>query len=315
MLLFRRLFVHSIALCSLMLVPSVALAEGSLVLQLIGKAKSVALPDTPKLSAREQEQHGKPLPDGRVSSRNDGDIRAAWLSKPTDRYGHGVLGDAIEAGAVTVKQANGQLRSFTLPAESVFEDLEPRLADLDGDGRIEVIVVRAYLAKGGAMAVLGLRDDKLVLLAEIPAIGIPNRWLNPSILLDDPQSGKIHVGLVRTPHIGGQLQIWRLSDQRLQMIKAANGFSNHTIGSRALGLSAVLTKGTKRRILIPDAAQSSLLLLDGETLSPLARVPLPARPSQDFVGQRSSNGTQSVEITLRNGKRYLLKDPTGIWFD
>ncbi|MEC9368067.1 MAG: hypothetical protein VX871_05180, partial [Pseudomonadota bacterium] len=51
------------------------------------------------------------LPDGRLASGRL-DIRAAWYAKPTNRYGHGVLGDAIEAEALVVE--NEHKKRFTL---------------------------------------------------------------------------------------------------------------------------------------------------------------------------------------------------------
>ncbi|WP_319530115.1 hypothetical protein [uncultured Cohaesibacter sp.] len=234
---------------------------------------------------------------------------------PTHRYKHGVLGDRIEAGAITIRKSDGSLSSFVLTRESVFEDLTPRLADLDRDGRTEVIVVRSYLKHGGTVSVLGLRMDELDLLAELPPIGQPNRWLNPSIIADLDGSGRPVIGLVRTPHIGGQLQIWRFAKGRLEPVLSATGFSNHSIGNRALGLTAVLSSGEERRIIIPDATQANLLVLDAISLSRLASIPLPARPIRDFVVQRDSAGHQWVEIGFEDGITYKLSDPSGRLFD
>ncbi len=259
--------------------------------------------------------HGSPLPDARPAMADKGDIRTVWLTQPTDRYAHGVLGDAIEAGGVAVMLADGSTTSFSLPDDSVFEDLTPRLADLDGDGRNEIVLVRSYQNAGGALAVLGIKDGTLQILAEAPAIGRTNRWLNPSLVGSFDQSDKMTIGLVQTPHIGGQLQLWRYDNGRLKLLRKANGFSNHSIGSRALGLSALLSKGDHRRILIPDATQGNLLVLDAENLKPLGRIALPARPVADFAVSANQDGRQSVLLSLRNGKHYLLTDNAGHLFD
>lgn len=258
---------------------------------------------------------GKALADATVANADKGDIRAAWLTAPTTRYGHGVLGDAVEAGGVAVQLQNGAYRHFTLPNDSVFEDLVPRLGDLDGDGRNEVVLVRAYLTAGAALSVFGMRGDKLELLAESLAIGTANRWLNPSILADLDGSGRLSIGLVRTPHIGGQLQIWQFDGNQLTQKAKANGFSNHSIGSRSLGLSAVLEHKGHKRILLPDARQGALLVLDGRTLSVLARLALPARPVTDFVRVTGADGDQSVLMGLSNGRFYELSNPKGDLFD
>ncbi|PLW78418.1 FG-GAP repeat domain-containing protein [Cohaesibacter celericrescens] len=281
----------------------------------IGGLPSDPIPDQPILSPAETAEHGIPLHDGYVTTLPHGDIRQAWLSQPTKRYGHGILGDSIEAAALTVRLANRQLVSFVLPEDSVFEDIKPRLGDLDGDGKTEVILVRSYLMKGASVAVLGLKNGRLGLLAQTPAIGTANRWLNPSILSDLDNSGLLTIGLVRTPHIGGQLQLWQYENGALKQLKQADGFSNHSIGSRALGLSAILNKGNMKRILIPDATQSRLILLESDTLTPLTSIALPARPVQDFVVNRLANGHQNISIALNDGTLYRLEDTTGRYFD
>ena len=67
-----------------------------------------------------------------------------------------------------------------LSANSVFEDRKPRLADLDGDGTDEIIVVRSYLDRGAALSIVKLKAEGLEIVAETPAIGRANRWLNPA---------------------------------------------------------------------------------------------------------------------------------------
>ncbi len=78
------------------------------------------------------------LPDGEVT-RSGGMV--AYLVDPTTRYGHGVLGDAIEAGGFVVERDRQRLL-FRLGPDAVFEDRRVRLADLDGDGQPEAILVR-----------------------------------------------------------------------------------------------------------------------------------------------------------------------------
>ncbi|MGB0630939.1 MAG: hypothetical protein ACPGRZ_09605, partial [Alphaproteobacteria bacterium] len=79
---------------------------------------------------------GNALPDGLVAVSSRGDIAAAWYTEPTTRYGHAVLGDAIEAGGLRIRTRDGDVLDYALPQTEVFEDRAPRLADLDaGRGR------------------------------------------------------------------------------------------------------------------------------------------------------------------------------------
>lgn len=179
------------------------------------------------------------LPDGIVIA-GQRDVAFAWLTGPTERYRHGVLGDAIEASGLAVEMADGRRLDFALDAGSVFEDRYPRLHDLDGDGHDEILVVRSYLDRGAALAVLGIEDGRLALKAETPAIGTANRWLNPVGAADFDGDGATEIALVQTPHIGGTLRLYRWQDGRLTDVHRAEGFSNHAIGTRELGLSAVI---------------------------------------------------------------------------
>ncbi len=192
------------------------------------------------------------LPDVEVASgRND--VRRAWLALPTERYAHGALGDAIEAGELRVETADGRVLGFKLDEDSVFEDRYPRIVDLDGDGRDEIVVVRSYLQRGAATAVFGLREDSVVLLAESEPIGAPNRWLNPAGFPDLDGDGRLEVAVVTTPHIGGTLRIYRFTGTSLEPAYAQEGFSNHVLGSRELALATVtdLDRDGRHELILP----------------------------------------------------------------
>ena len=52
------------------------------------------------------------LPDGKIATgQKNGTIQKAWYSHPTKRYGHGILGDNIEAGGLVAVTKNGSSRS------------------------------------------------------------------------------------------------------------------------------------------------------------------------------------------------------------
>lgn len=188
------------------------------------------------------------------------DIGAAWFASPTTRYGHGVLGDGIEAGALKIDTAAGKVLSYTLADMSVFEDLAPRLADLDGDGRDEVIVVRSYPEAGSAVALFGVREGRLIRLAESSPVGTANRWLNPVGAGDFDGDGRMEVAVVRTPHIGGTLILYRWEGDRLTEFARKEGFSSHAKGSTVLGMSAILDidGDGSEEIVLPDQSRTRL---------------------------------------------------------
>ena len=224
-------------------------------------------------------------PDARVTvgARN---IREAWLTRPTRRYDHAVLGDDIEAGGLAVSDAGGRRVETILPEEEVFEDRMARLLDLDGDGRDEIIVVHTYRDRGAALAIYGLfgkrETERLVRLAESTPIGEPYRWLNPAAAGDFDGDGRLEIAWVETPHMGGVLKVGRLEGtgekRRLAMLAQARGFSNHEKGSRILqqAVSFDWDGDGRADIILPDAARKAMVAVryaDGR-LETVARLPI-----------------------------------------
>ncbi len=155
-------------------------------------------------------------------------ISAARYTEPTTRYAHGVLGDAIEHGALELTLHDGSRRVIRLPQERVFEDTEPRLADVDGDGRPEVIVVEAHLDQGARLSVYTAQG----LLAATPYIGTANRWLAPVAAADLDGDGAVELAYIDRPHLARTLRIWRFTGGALREIAALDGLTNHRIGER-----------------------------------------------------------------------------------
>ncbi len=245
------------------------------------------------------------LPDG-DTGRGVNDVAAAWLIEPTRRYDHGVLGDAIEAGGLRVRLRGGAEFDVRLPADSVFEDLRPRVVDLDGDGRDEILVVRSYLEAGAALAVYGVRDGKLVQLAQTDPIGSAYRWLNPAGVGDFDGDGGLEIAYVETPHIGGILHVLSFRDGRLRREGRRHGFSNHAMGSRALGLSAVLDLDGDgaEELILPAAGRRKLMIVSfaGGVYRELGEIAHRAAIVTDFqVRDRDGNGRPDIAYGLADG--------------
>ena len=206
-----------------------------------------------------------PLPDGQFSEGATGsDIRFAWYGGPTGRYAHGVLGDRIEAGALVVDGGAGSPRTVRLPETDVFEDLTPRVVDLDGDGVNEIVTIRSSVSEGGSIAVYQLRGDGLELLGRTPSIGQPNRWMNVAAIEDFDGDGVLDLAIVETPHIGGILKLWsggEMLQGRATLLARQSGVSNHAIGSRELDLSEPVRRDGELLLAIPDVGRDRLRLL------------------------------------------------------
>lgn len=207
------------------------------------------------------------------------DIARAWLADSTGRYPHGVLGDRLEAGTLVAETRNGLQLRFALPEHRVFEDLEVRLVDLDGDGRDEMLVVESDAELGAALAIFGIVDGRIERLTATAFIGQRNRWLNPLGVGDFDGDGQLDVALVATPHIGGILRLYRFEARRPALFAEYRGVSTHAIGMAELGLGSVVRGAPRDRILIPEQALNAFRLLEWtpEGWQVLARTVVPGR--------------------------------------
>ena len=176
------------------------------------------------------------IPQGRVAA-GDGAVATAWLTGPTDRYRHAVLGDPIEATALQVAFSNGREAEYRLPDESVFEDLEPRVVNVDG--MESILVVRSYPHAGAALALFGIVGSAIQPLAESRPIGQAFRWQNPVGAADFDGDGATEIASVVTPHLSGTLTLFRRLGSILEPVAAVPGYANHFIGSTVLAMHAV----------------------------------------------------------------------------
>ena len=243
------------------------------------------------------------LPDGSFAIYKPGadDAVAAWYGTPTRRYRHAILGDDIEAGSLHVALRDGRTFELHLPESEVFEDRTPRITDLDGDGRFEVITIRSFAHAGGSVSIYGLRGGKLVELAATEPIGRANRWLNIAGIADYAGRGKPQIAYVETPHIGGTLFFVEWRGNALVPIASLAGFSNHRIGAREQDLSADIDFDSDGRpdIAVPSNDRRTLRVVgikDGRATE-LHQVRFPAA-----VKSRKPSVGACVEMTLTNGK-------------
>lgn len=158
-------------------------------------------------------------------------VVAARFAEPTTRYDHGVLGDAVEWGALTITVRDGtssREHTIRLPKSRVFEDVAPRLVDLDRDGSPEVLVVETDLARGARLS--AWQPGAAAPFAATPFIGQRHRWLAPLGGADLDGDGFVEVAYVDRPHLAKVLRVWRYRDGAFREVAAAEGLTNHRIG-------------------------------------------------------------------------------------
>lgn len=238
------------------------------------------------------------LPDARpvlvdLDDRGDGG-HIAVLAGPDDRrYRHGVLGDAVEATRVLWLERHGlqALRSFTLAAPHVFEDIELRPVRVpDARGKMGLLTVRSG-PEGGQLALLTAdpqQPERLRLAALGDAVGGFHRWLAPT-------TQGSHLVAVHTPHIGGVLHVYRLVDQRLTRRFLMPDVSTHAIGSRETDLAVWLQDG----LVLPSQDGRQLLMLDPSAdWAERATVALPGR----VVMTTAIDEGSGVAVLLADGR-------------
>jgi len=244
------------------------------------------------------------LPDARplqvdLDGRGDGGHIAVLAGPDASRYDHGVLGDGIEATRLLWLERHGLavMRSLSLPAPHVLEDIAPRPVALPGaPKRFGLLTVRAG-PDGGQLALVTAdpaRQNGLHVAAIGGTVGGFHRWLAPTT--DGRQMLAVH-----TPHIGGVLHVYQQEGQHLTRRRLLDDVSTHRIGSRELDLSVWL-----RGLLVLPSQDGRRL----RVLNPAAdwaeqhSVPLPAR-----TGMATALADRSAMAVMTEDGRILVVGP------
>lgn len=191
-----------------------------------------------------------PLPEQAISVNLDRTVYAQY-ARPTEKYGHGILGDKIEAEQLVVV-VDSVFYVHSLQSEYVFEDIRPRLYDVDGDNQLEFITIRTQVSKGAGIVMYKIIDEELVEYAHVEEIGARNRWLNIVAIEDLDDDGSIEIAWIQTPHIGGILKVAKVNAGLLTVLSEKSEYSNHAIGERNLCLSVLTEESNGKVIYIPN---------------------------------------------------------------
>jgi len=181
----------------------------------------------------------------------------ARFSDPTDRYPHNVLGDLRGFGALEATVAGGTTLRLVLPATRVFEDIAPRLWDIDGDGVPEIVAVESDQRLGARLTAWSVRRDQdgaydLLLRAAGDFIGTRFRWLAPAAIADFTGNGRPDIAYVEMPHLAQRLVLVGLQGERFVPLARTGGISNHRIGEDFI-TGGLRECDTGPELLIPSA--------------------------------------------------------------
>ena len=179
------------------------------------------------------------------------EIVSASYAQPTQRYQHGVFGETEEWGALAFELSDGQRMILRLPETRVFEDIAPRLADVDGDGAPEMVVVETDLSLGARFAIY----DEAGFVAATPYIGQTHRWLAPIGVADLDGDGLVELAYIDRPHLARLLRVWRFQDGTLVEVAQAEGLTNHRFGDAAIS-GGLRDCGEGTELITADASWS-----------------------------------------------------------
>ncbi len=172
-------------------------------------------------------------------------ISDAYYEHEVTYYPHGVLGDKLEWSRLVLVRDDGREYAIDLPRNRVFEDIAPRLVDIDGDNQYEVMVVESDIKKGSRLAIYHQTiDNKIVVMAATPFIGRPFRWLAPIGVADFDNDGVVEIAYIDRPHLAKRLQIWRFTNGELRHVADLPNLTNHQIGWDFIASRIVVCAGS-----------------------------------------------------------------------
>lgn len=243
------------------------------------------------------------LPDARlVADERD---RLLVLSGPTERYAHGVLGDALEAASVTLVETAPELRVvrvIALDAPQVIEGIAPIWADPDGDGVREILVTVSDAQQGAQVVAY---DEVGRRVAAGPPIGRGGRWRHQLAVAPFGPEGALELVGVRTPHIGGIVEFYVREGEQLRIVAELPGYTSHVLGARNLdlALAADLDGDGGAELLVPNQALDTLGVLRRTPagVEMAWALPVGSRISTNLAALSGTDGRISIGVGRQDG--------------
>ena len=200
-------------------------------------------------------------------------IAHAHYANPVERYSHFALGKPHEYATLIATVRSGRTLTLQLPDDEVFEDWVPRLVKLAANEPQAILAIVSQIDSGAPLVLIQPQDGILAISAQSPAIGMPNRWLNPVAVADLDGDGRAEISAVI-----GTLKIYRKNGTRLVEVTSLGGFSNHEYGTTELNLSTSFSVSGRTYLLVPDTTrlQVRIIALENDRLIEAGRCALPA---------------------------------------
>jgi hypothetical protein len=166
------------------------------------------------------------------------------LTDPTTEYRHGVLGDAIEAGTLTIIEGD-EFRKIDFSPQ-VFEGLFPLLADFDGDGEKEIIATLSGNGAGAQLVVYDQLGDRIA-----SSESLPSGWRHALAVEPFGPEGELELADLSRPHVSREVEFFQLKRDKLVKVAGIKRYSTHSIGSRNLELFDVIEEDGRLLLIVP----------------------------------------------------------------
>lgn len=248
-----------------------------------------------------------PLPDARVTETSAAALVA--LAGPTDGYDHGVLGDELEASAIEVRGEAGSIARIAVGREEVIEGTSAMVVDLAPDGDGPALLVTISDAQDGArLRLYGLDGD---VLAESESIGQGYRWLHQIGVGRLAPDAELEVIAVRTPHIGGRVEAYRLVGDRLELAASIEGYSSHQLGSANLDMALLADVDGDGRldVVVPlqDMGSLGVLRRTDDGFKESARLALDGRLTTNVAATAFADGGLALAAGTADGRLRIFR--------
>lgn len=235
------------------------------------------------------------LPDARPVESVTGSV--AVLSDPTSRIIHGVLGDNLEAGSITVLEPAGESFEPNGPIRpesgGTFEALAP-LWFRPVAGEKELLAVTETTERWGSR--ISVYDPGGALVAAGPFIGRAQRWRH--LLAAGPfgPNGEVEIAAMRTPHVGPQVEFYEIDPDSggLDLEATGPGYPSHTIYSRNLDAARAgdLDGNGRWELLVPGPNYDALVAIQHtrDGVEPVWSLPLGGTLTTNLASATDSRG-------------------------
>ena len=243
------------------------------------------------------------LPDSRILTDNQD--RLLLLSDPTNRYAHGVVGDELEAGSITLIETQPEtavVNTITIPEPQVVEGIMPLWVDWDGDDRREIIVTLSDANQGAQVVMFNEAGEQI---ATGPTIGQGGRWRHQIAVAPFGPNGEMELVDVLTPHIGGVVEFYEWNGDALEIVAEQGGFTSHVINTNNLDMAVAgdFNGDGRFEVLLPtqDRTQLGGIQRTDSGAEVIYQIPIDGTMVTNLAGVTLFTGETAVAVGREDG--------------